>query len=83
MKRRVASEAGSFLFTAYVACVLLVIVPPIWVALLVQPRGRVPDRLVRRGARIALRLTGCRLRVRGLEHLSGGGSSVLVAYHRS
>ncbi len=82
-EHRAKHAAGALLFTAYIAGLLLVIIPPLWMALLVLPRGRLPDRLLRRSARIAILLSGCRLRVRGLEHLEACGSAVLVANHGS
>lgn len=82
-ERRAKSATGALLFTAYVVSLLLVVIPPLWVALLVLPRGRLPARLLRRGARVVIRLSGCRLRVRGLEHLANCGSAVLVANHGS
>jgi 1-acyl-sn-glycerol-3-phosphate acyltransferase len=83
VERRTKGTARALLFTAYVVSLLLVMIPPLWTALLILPRGRLPDRLLRRGARAVLRLSGCRLRVHGLEHLAACGSTVLVATHAS
>jgi 1-acyl-sn-glycerol-3-phosphate acyltransferase len=80
---KVYNTAICVLFTAYVAVLLLFIIPPIWAALLVLPCGRRPARLLRHGARLTLRLAGCRLRVRGLHHLTACGPAVVVANHAS
>jgi fatty-acyl-CoA synthase len=78
-----ASRVGAVLFTACVAGLLLIVIPAVWVALLVLPRGRLPARLLRRSARIVIRLTGCRMRVRGLDRLGARAPVVVVANHGS
>ena len=71
------------LFTAWVALLLALTLPPIWLALALAPQGAPTHRLVRRGARAVLALAGCRLTVEGLEHLKGEPCAVLVANHSS
>ena|SRR5688572_18753473 len=71
------------LFTAYVWSLLILSLPPLWLALLVLPRGRVPDRLLKSWARSLIRLSTCRLRVRGIERLHRSGAAMLVANHAS
>jgi 1-acyl-sn-glycerol-3-phosphate acyltransferase len=75
--------ATTLLFTAYVWGLLLLTLPPLWVALSVLPDGRLPDRLLRWCARLVIRLSRCRLRVRGIERLQRCGPAMLVANHAS
>ncbi len=70
-------------YTAYVWGVLFVTLPALWVVLLIVPRGRIADRVVKFAARAVLRLCGCPLRVRGLAHLKQSTSAVIVANHSS
>ncbi|MGH9175802.1 MAG: lysophospholipid acyltransferase family protein, partial [Vicinamibacterales bacterium] len=71
------------LFTVYVWGLLLLTLPPVWAALCVLPPGPFPHRLVKAWARLVIRLSGCRLRVRGIERLQDRGSALLVANHAS
>src|SRR5262245_37190674 len=45
---------AAVIFTAYIGILLFFIIPPIWLALLVLPRGRMPAWLLKQGARLAL-----------------------------
>jgi 1-acyl-sn-glycerol-3-phosphate acyltransferase len=74
---------GSVLFTAWVAIVLLVVMPPLWVALALSPSRDGAMRLVRRWARRVLALCGCAVRVQGLEHLDAERCAIVVANHSS
>ena len=74
---------GSLLFTTYVAVLLLIVIPPVWVALLVLPRGRMPARLLRRSVRLVIRMTGCRVRVHRIDRLGACAPVVVVANHGS
>jgi fatty-acyl-CoA synthase len=74
---------SAFLFTSYVLLLLSVTVPPVWLAIMVLPPGRIPDWLLKRWARVVIRASGCRLRVSGTEHLGGGGPVMLVSNHAS
>lgn len=76
-------SAATWLFTAYVWGLLLLTLPPLWVALWVLPRGRLPDRLLKWCARLVIRLSTCRLRIQGIEHLQRCGAAMLVANHAS
>ena len=82
-ERQAAPRSGSVLFTAYVLVLLVITVPPLWVALLVLPAGRWPDRVLKGCIRLVVRASGCRLSVTGVEHLGTGGSAMLVANHSS
>jgi 1-acyl-sn-glycerol-3-phosphate acyltransferase len=76
-------EGGSLLFSAWVATVLLVVLPPLWIALLLTRSRERSMRLVARWARHVIALCGCPLRIRGLQHLEGGRCAIIVANHAS
>jgi len=81
---RLAGTAGSVLFTGYVALLLLVTVPALWLALRLRAPGRPADRAVRWWARVFIRASGCPLRVTGGERLRGHeGPLILTANHAS
>ena len=82
-ENRARVSVPALLFTAYVALLVMLMLPPLWAALLVLPEGRFPARLLRRCARFVIHASGCRLRVRGLDRLRDCGSVVVVANHAS
>jgi len=71
------------LFTAYIAVLLIVTMPPAWVMVLLSPRGRAAHRIVRGWSRLVIRASGCRVRTTGTEHLRGAGTVMLVSNHVS
>ena len=75
----VADMAG----VGYLACLLLLTVPPLWVLLLLAPTAGAADRLVRLWCRLILALAGCDVRVEGGSLLEGRGPAVLAANHAS
>jgi 1-acyl-sn-glycerol-3-phosphate acyltransferase len=81
--RNAALAAARLAYGAWVGVLLTIGLPLLWGALLVTPRGRLADRVVRAWCRGLLALAGCRLRVQGLEHLAGIGPAVLAANHAS
>jgi 1-acyl-sn-glycerol-3-phosphate acyltransferase len=76
-------EGGSLLFSAWVAIVLLVVIPPLWIALILTRSRERSMRLLQRWARHAIALCGCSLRIRGLQHLERGRCAIIVANHAS
>jgi 1-acyl-sn-glycerol-3-phosphate acyltransferase len=80
---RASDDRGSLLFTAWVVLLLVPIIPLVWLVLAMIPAGAAAHAFVRRSARGTLRLTGCRLRLEGLEHLARESCAVLVANHTS
>jgi len=70
-------------FSAYVALLLLTVIPPVWIGLLVLPRGALAARLVRAGVRLVIRASGCSVRVRDVHRLATGRPIVIVANHGS
>jgi 1-acyl-sn-glycerol-3-phosphate acyltransferase len=81
--RRLARWIGRCLFTAYIACVLVVTLPVFWILLLLCPPGRPADRVAKRWSRVMLSLSGLRPGVAGLENLTRLQSGILVANHAS
>jgi 1-acyl-sn-glycerol-3-phosphate acyltransferase len=81
--RRLVAGAASMLFAAWVGALLALTLPVLWAAVLILPGPRAVDGLVRRWSRGILALSGCRLRVEGLERLPQAGGVVLAANHAS
>lgn len=82
-RARRASDIGArALFTGWLVALLLLTLPPLWLAVsLLSPRRA--DRLVRRWSRAILAGSGCHLRVLGAENLRDLGPAVLTANHSS
>jgi 1-acyl-sn-glycerol-3-phosphate acyltransferase len=76
-------ERGSVVFTAWVATVLLVVIPPLWLALALTSSRENSMRLVRRWARRVFTWCGCSLRITGLQHLEPERGAIIVANHLS
>jgi 1-acyl-sn-glycerol-3-phosphate acyltransferase len=81
--RRLAAGAQSAVFAAWVGILLLLTLPPLWIAVSVLPSARAVARVVRFCCRGILALAGCRLVVSGLNHLPATGGVVLAANHSS
>ena len=81
--RWVAIRMALLAYGAYVGILLAVALPIPWALLMVVPQGRPADRLVRFWCRWLLKLSGCPVRVEGIENLQGVGPAVLVANHAS
>ncbi len=80
---RVAGRARALVYTAYVALVVIAAAPVLWLLLRLSPTRRAADRGVRRWCRLMLVLAGCRVDVRGQEHLHALDRAMLVANHAS
>jgi 1-acyl-sn-glycerol-3-phosphate acyltransferase len=80
---RLFRQAGALVYGAYVGVLLAVTVPPLWALLLVVPRRRAADQLVRLWCRSILALSGCPVRVEGVEHLRAAAPAILAANHAS
>jgi 1-acyl-sn-glycerol-3-phosphate acyltransferase len=80
---RIAAQTPDVVFAAWVATVLLIALPALWLLLLLTPGGRPADRLVKLACRILLRACGLPLRVAGADALAGLGPVVLCANHQS
>jgi len=68
-------------YAAWLAAATLLLVPPYWAAVAVLPGRRLAFALARAGARLLLRVAGCRLAVEGAEHLQGRRPLVLASNH--
>jgi 1-acyl-sn-glycerol-3-phosphate acyltransferase len=71
------------LYALYLAALLPLVVLPVWLVVALLPSRRVAFGLGRLGARVGLRLVGCRLSADGLEHLPRHGGVVLACNHAS
>ena len=80
---RSVRSVGRLFYTGYVIGVLAILLPVIWLHLLLCPVGRHAFRAAKRWSRIALTLCGLRVRVEGVDKLSGIRSGILVANHAS
>jgi 1-acyl-sn-glycerol-3-phosphate acyltransferase len=81
--RQFVHRAGALAYASYVGGLLLLTLPALWALLLLCPRGRHADRLVRGWCRGLLATAGCPVRVEGLENLLGMGPAVFAANHAS
>jgi 1-acyl-sn-glycerol-3-phosphate acyltransferase len=81
--RRGFARAGVLAYAAYIGALLGTGLPLLWALLVLTPKGRPADRLVKFWCRRFLKLSGCPVRVEGLENLQGVGPAVLVVNHAS
>lgn len=78
-----AGWCAGALFTGWIALMLLLSLPWLWMYVAARRPGGHAERAARRWARLMLAACGVRPRVSGLEHLDAAGSSVVVANHAS
>ena len=78
-----ATSTRSWLFTARVAAVLALLLPPLRVLLLFMRADATQFRLVQGCARAVVRLAGCRVTVRHLERVPSGTPVMFVSNHLS
>jgi 1-acyl-sn-glycerol-3-phosphate acyltransferase len=76
-----ARQAGRVAYAVYLAAAAVLLVPPYWLAVAVLPGRRLAFGLSRAGARLLLKVAGCRLAVEGAEHLRAGRPLVLASNH--
>jgi 1-acyl-sn-glycerol-3-phosphate acyltransferase len=67
----------------YLGMLVLLTVPPLWLAVLLAPAGRATDRATRLWCRAILAVSGCALRIEGEDRLTVGGPIILAANHAS
>jgi 1-acyl-sn-glycerol-3-phosphate acyltransferase len=82
--RRLGGLLAAWAYAAYIAALLALTMPALWLMVLLLSPGRAVDRLVRRWCRGLLALAGCRVTVEGVENLiKGDGAVVLAPNHAS
>ncbi|MBZ0170492.1 acyl-CoA synthetase [Candidatus Methylomirabilis lanthanidiphila] len=81
--RRFGSRLAALTYGAYIWGLVIAPLPLLWVLLRIVPRGHAANRLVKGYCRPVLALSGCPLRIEGLEHLRGAAPVVLAANHAS
>ncbi len=80
---RAAGRLPALVRAGYLGSLLLLTVPPLWLAVRLAPTGSAADRMVRGWCRLMLAASGCSLRLEGAEHLTAPGPLVLAANHGS
>ncbi|MDZ7663569.1 AMP-binding protein [Thiohalophilus sp.] len=81
--RRVWRGLRHLTYAAYVQLLFWLLAPPVWTLVVILPRESWRWAVMRRGARLLLRLAGVPLQVHGTEYLAGNGTRVMVANHAS
>ena len=80
---RWSRQVSRTVFTGWVATLLVLTGPFVWLTLAVGPAGPWVNRFIGRWTRLLFRLARCRVTVVGLDHLDGVGQAVYVANHAS
>jgi 1-acyl-sn-glycerol-3-phosphate acyltransferase len=80
---RAAGRLPALVRAGYLGSLLLLTVPPLWLAVRLAPTGPAADRMVRGWCRLMLAASGCSLRLEGVDYLSAPGPLVLAANHGS
>jgi 1-acyl-sn-glycerol-3-phosphate acyltransferase len=82
--RRAGALLPALARAVYLGSLLLLTLPPLWLAVLLARTGPAADRTSRRWCRLILALSGCSLRLEGEEHLAAPtGPVILAANHAS
>jgi len=82
--RGAAGRVPALVGGAYLASLLLLTIPPLWLLVRLAPTGPAADRAVRLWCRLILALSGCSLRLEGGDHLTDvAGPVILAANHAS
>jgi fatty-acyl-CoA synthase len=71
------------LYGVYALVLFAVWIVPTWIAVYLAPNRRAAAGITSSALRAYLLLVGCRVQVRGREHLAGGSARVLVCNHTS
>jgi 1-acyl-sn-glycerol-3-phosphate acyltransferase len=78
-----ARKLSELLFGLWAAVAFAVFLVPTWFFAYIAPSRASASRITQIGTRIFFRLIGCRIRLRGLEHLRPGQNYVFVSNHTS
>jgi len=81
--KRWSREMSRLVFTGWVAALLVLTGPFVWLTLAAGPPGPWVNRFIGRWIRLLFRLAWCRITVIGLDHLRDVGPAVYVANHAS
>lgn len=81
--RRIGSRFATLAYGAYIWGLVMTPLPLLWLLLLTVLRGHAANRLVKGYVRLVLALSGCALRVEGIEHLSRRTPLVVAVNHAS
>ncbi|TDX99308.1 AMP-binding protein [Thiohalophilus thiocyanatoxydans] len=81
--RRIGRSLRQLMYAAYGQLLFWLLAPVIWTLVVILPRESWRWAVMRRGARLLLRLAGVPLQVHGTERLAGDGARVIVANHAS
>ena len=81
--KRWSRQVSRIGFTGWVAILLVLTGPFVWLTLAVGPTGPWVNRFIGRWTRLLFRLARCRVTVVGLDHLRHVGQAVYVANHAS
>ena len=81
--KRWSREMSRLVFTGWVAALLVLTGPIVWVTLAVGPPGPWVNRFIGRWISLLFRLAWCRVTVVGLDHVRDVGQAVYVANHAS
>ena len=81
--RRLAERTLGLGYTGYILALTLLLVPPLWALVGLTRRVTTARQLLRRFSRLVVALSGCRLEVRGLDHIRNLGPAIFVANHAS
>jgi 1-acyl-sn-glycerol-3-phosphate acyltransferase len=76
-------EIMQALYGIYALILFALSIVPAWIAVYLAPSRRVAARITTTAIRVYLAMVGCRVQVRGREHLAGAGARVLVCNHTS
>ena len=71
------------LYTGYIITLMLTLTPPLWALIRVSTRTTTVRTLLSRFSRFILAISGCRLKINGLDNIQSLGSAIFVANHAS
>ncbi|MDE2058488.1 MAG: AMP-binding protein [candidate division NC10 bacterium] len=81
--RRFGRRLAALAYGAYIWGLVIAPLPVLWALLRIAPCGHPANRLAKGYCRLVLALSGCAVRVEGIEHLHGPAPVVLAVNHGS
>tara|TARA_Y100000588_G_scaffold366711_1_gene432728 strand:+ start:730 stop:2139 length:1410 start_codon:yes stop_codon:yes gene_type:complete len=70
-------------YTSYIAGLVAILVPPLWALARISRHPRTVRHLLNRFSRLILALSGCPVKVTGVEHIQNLGPAIFIANHGS